>query len=363
MIDIPASGSRQLFGIWTFGRLICVCQQYLSITERFLSPVFPAPYPNVSFYPIFALTESGILWGFLFGLLLFCCFLFLFCFLIGVVRGELVTKLAAVDRVGKYAVTVIPYLGRGTLPAGSADWHGDSLTESVFVFAFVFWLDFVYSFPAKIWCTLETLKLKAQVTLLPFSMRIEKKIKQQTNKCACVYVRSCGPTGFTQEEFHFVFALQSICGAGVPASSCPLPTELTRSSEQFFLMYLINPVGFSLSFSGLQRRLLGRRVSTRSGACSMRWPRFSEHGPARQNPVEWEGCLWEQGKPQRQAAELGWPGGRSPQLPFPGARRNLPLRGGSRSADGRAAALGSRGVYNFSDCSGRWYPCWGGAPP
>lgn len=193
----------------------------------------------------------------------------------------------------------------------------------------------------------------------------KKKKKQQTSKCACVHVRSCSPncTGFTQEEFHVAFALQGICGAGVPASSCLLPTELTRSSEQFFLTYLVNPVKFSFSFSSLQRRPSGRHVSTRTGACSMRWPRFSEHGPEQQNPVRWEGCLREQGKPQRQAAELGRPGGRSPQLPFPGAQRNLPLRRGSRSADGRAAALGSRGVYNFSDCSGRWYPCWGGAPP
>lgn len=54
-----------------------------------------------------------------------------------------------------------------------------------FGFFFFSWLDFVYSFPAKILCTLETLKLKAQVALLPFEMRILKK--KQTNKCRCVF--------------------------------------------------------------------------------------------------------------------------------------------------------------------------------
>lgn len=59
--------------------------------------------------------------GFSFWFAFVLLFSFFVCFLIGVVRGELVTKLAAVDCVGKYAVTVIPYLGCGTLPAGSAD--------------------------------------------------------------------------------------------------------------------------------------------------------------------------------------------------------------------------------------------------
>lgn len=35
--------------------------------------------------------------------------------------GGLVKKLAAVDQIGQCAVTVIPHLGRGMLPAGSAD--------------------------------------------------------------------------------------------------------------------------------------------------------------------------------------------------------------------------------------------------
>jgi len=35
-------------------------------------------------------------------------------------RG-LVTKLAAIDQIGKCAVMVIPHLGHGVLPAGSAD--------------------------------------------------------------------------------------------------------------------------------------------------------------------------------------------------------------------------------------------------
>lgn len=81
-------------------------------------------------------------WGFLCVLFLkvFCCC----CCFNWSGEGELVTKLAAVDHIGKYAVTVIPYLGHGTLPAGSTDWHKDSLTESVFVFAFVFWLFFFF---------------------------------------------------------------------------------------------------------------------------------------------------------------------------------------------------------------------------
>lgn len=47
------------------------------------------------------------------------------------------------------------------------------LNQCLFLLLF-FWLDFVYSFPAKILFTLETLKLKAQVTLLPLGTRIKK---------------------------------------------------------------------------------------------------------------------------------------------------------------------------------------------
>lgn len=35
--------------------------------------------------------------------------------------GGLVKKLAAVDQLGQCAVTVIPHLGHGMLPAGSTD--------------------------------------------------------------------------------------------------------------------------------------------------------------------------------------------------------------------------------------------------
>lgn len=42
-------------------------------------------------------------------------------FLKGSEEGELVTNLAAIEQIGKCAVTVIPHSGHGTLPAGSAD--------------------------------------------------------------------------------------------------------------------------------------------------------------------------------------------------------------------------------------------------
>ena len=83
-----------------------MCQQYLSIVERFLPPIFPTPCPNVSFNPVFTPAVLGALCGVFFE---------------GSGEGGLVTKLAAVDQIGKCAVTVIPHLGYGTLPAGSAD--------------------------------------------------------------------------------------------------------------------------------------------------------------------------------------------------------------------------------------------------
>lgn len=93
----------------------------------------------------------------------------------------------------------------------------------------VFWLDFVYSFPAKILFTLETLKLKAQGTPLPLGMRIKKIIV-----CVCTHLIPA-PTVLRSPRRHFIeFALQGAYGAGVSRHSCPLPNTLTRRSSQIF---------------------------------------------------------------------------------------------------------------------------------
>lgn len=217
MIDILASGSRQLFGIWTFRRLVCVYQQYLSIAERFLSPIFLIPWPNVSFNPVFTPTVLGALCG---------IFRVFFC---GVEAGAgvLIAKLAAIGQIGKCAVTVIPHSGYGTLPAGSADWHGDSLTESVFVFAFGFLAWFCLQFPSQDLIYFGDFKTKS--TSDSASCRYEKK-----SVCGCIHNPSPNGAEFTQKAFHIEFALQGACGAGVSRCSCPLPSVCTRSSDQIF---------------------------------------------------------------------------------------------------------------------------------
>lgn len=144
MIDTPASGSRQLFGIWTLRRLICVCQQYLSIVDFYLHYF---QLLTLMFLLIQYWLPQG--WGFCGGVFLVDSGRVCFIVLRGLGAGGLVTKLAAIGQIGKCAVTVIPHSGHGTLPAGSADWHRDSLTESVFGFAFVCLAWFCLQFPSQ----------------------------------------------------------------------------------------------------------------------------------------------------------------------------------------------------------------------
>jgi len=103
------------------------------------------------------------------------------------------------------------------------------LLNRCLVLLWFFWLDFVYSFLAKISFTLEALKLKAQVALLLMGRRI-KKIN------VCVYTRNSSPGSaeFAQKAFNVEFALQGACGAGGLEVQLPLPSMRTRSSKQIF---------------------------------------------------------------------------------------------------------------------------------
>lgn len=252
-----------------------------------------------------------------------------------------------------------PACGKYRLTQGLSYWISVCFCFCFWVFFFS-WLDFVYSFPAKILCTLETLKLKAQVALLPFEMRILKK--KQTNKCRCVFpaLLLLGSVGISS----WVCPTGFLWGWG-PWGQLSSPSWAHQELQINFSLYHVSPVKCSLyplavskGSSAGSMYALGKGLAPHAVHTVFL---TAKHGSMQQNLRQWEGCFGEQA-PEVADCWIGMAGWRK-ECSAPISWRNLPLLRGSWSADGWAAALGSLGVYNFSDCSGRWYPCWGGAPP
>lgn len=188
-----------------------------------------------------------------------------------------------------------------------------------FGFFFFSWLDFVYSFPAKILCTLETLKLKAQVALLPFEMRILKK--KQTNKCRCVFpaLLLLGSVGISS----WVCPTGFLWGWG-PWGQLSSPSWAHQELQINFSLYHVSPVKCSLYPLAVSKgSSAGSMYAMGKGLAPYTVHTVfltAKHGSMQQNLRQWEGCFGEQDRPQKwQTVGLGWlGGGRSAQLPFPG---------------------------------------------
>lgn len=242
---------------------------------------------------------------------------------------------------------------------------GTLLLNQCLFLLLVFWLDFVYSFPAKIWFTLETLKLKAQVTLLPVGMK-------KKSVCGCTHNPSPNGAEFTQEAFHIEFALQGALGLGSPGAAVPSRACAPEAPTKFFHLSCQPCEIFTLSSRGLQRSPSGKPGTAKEqqdGGLprelakllfpTAAWPHALKAQAMGRVPLLRAGEATAEADCRIGIARRG----EESSAPLSGNTEKPPSLGGSRAADGWAATLSSQGVYHFSDCSGRWYPCWRGAPP